>query len=77
MAKPILQIEWADERFVTAKFGITHTPLYNLRKSGAIRSLSLKGKGATYGKRLYHVGSIQEFLASQEALELAVGGLAK
>lgn len=66
MSKETIEKEWADERFVTAKFGITHTPLFNLRKSGAIRSLSLRGQGATYGKRLYHIESIRDFLAAQE-----------
>lgn len=61
--------EWADEKFVTRIFGITHTPLFNLRKAGRIRSLSLKGEGATYGKRLYHIPSLREFLASCEASE--------
>ncbi len=59
--------EWADEKFVTRKFGVTHTPLFNLRKSGKIRSLSLKADGATYGKRLYHIPSLRAFLAQCEA----------
>lgn len=70
MAKLTTAPEWGDEKFVTSNFGITHTPLYNLRKAGAIRSLSLKGEGATYGKRLYHIPSIREFLAGLEAREL-------
>lgn len=71
MAKPLRQIEWADEKIVTATRGITHTPLYNLRKCGAIRSVSLKQEGQKYGKRLYHLPSIDAFLASQEAREIA------
>jgi len=61
--------EWADEKYVTRKFGITHTPLYNLRKAGAIRSVSLRCEGQNYGKRLYHIGSIRKFLAAQEDRE--------
>lgn len=64
--KESIEKEWADEKFVTAKFGITHTPLFNLRKSGAIRSISLRAKGASYGKRLYHIQSIRDFLAARE-----------
>lgn len=71
------QPEWADEKFVTAKFGITHTPLFNLRKSGAIRSLSLRGEGATYGKRLYNIASIEAFLAGREARETSGERVAK
>jgi hypothetical protein len=61
--------EWADEKFITRNYGITHTPLFNLRKSGAIRSLALREEGAKYGKRLYHVPSVEAFLASCEARE--------
>jgi hypothetical protein len=71
MAKPKHEIQWADEKTVTATRGITHTPLYNLRKSGVIRSVSLKQEGQKYGKRLYHLPSIDAFLASQEAREIA------
>jgi hypothetical protein len=58
--------EWASEKYVTLKFGITHTPLYNLRKAGRIRSVSLRCAGQNYGKRLYNIDSIREFLAAQE-----------
>ena len=61
--------EWADEKYITRTFGITHTPLYNLRKAGVIRSASLRLEGFKYGKRLYHIGSIREFLAEQESKE--------
>jgi hypothetical protein len=71
MAKPIHDIQWADEKTVTATRGITHTPLYNLRKSGVIRSVSLKQEGQKYGKRLYNLASIDSFLAIQEAREIA------
>lgn len=65
--------EWADEKYITARHGITHTPLYNLRKSGKIRSISLKSSdGAKYGKRLYHVPTIDAFLADLEAQEMEV-----
>ena len=62
--------EWADEKFVTATRGITHTPLFNLRKAGKIRSLSLKVDGAKYGKRLYHIPTIDLFLASLEERDI-------
>lgn len=80
MAKPLTPPEWADEKFVTATRGITHTPLFNLRKAGKIRSLSLKVDGAKYGKRLYHIPTIDLFLASLEARDIqteAAAGQAK
>jgi hypothetical protein len=60
---------WADEKYVTRNYGITHTPLFNLRKSGAIRSLSLKAEGASYGKRLYSIPSIETYLTRCEMRE--------
>lgn len=65
--------EWANEKYITAKFGLGHTPLFNLRKAGKIRSLSSKGEGQKYGIRLFHVGSVRSYLASQEALETKGG----
>lgn len=62
--------EWADEKFVTRNFGITHSPLFRLRKSGTIRSVSLRPEGASYGKRLYYVPSVREYIATMEAREL-------
>lgn len=59
--------EWAREKYVTGNFGLTHTILYNLRLEKKIRSVSLRGEGKQYGARLYHVGSIREYLAGQEA----------
>jgi hypothetical protein len=61
--------EWGDEKYITRVFGITHTPLYNIRKAGVIRSVSLRLEGCKYGKRLYHIGSIREFFAKQESKE--------
>jgi hypothetical protein len=63
--------EWADEKYITHNFGLTHTPIFNLRKAGKIRSLSTKGEAQKYGKRLFHVGSVRAFLAAQEERELA------
>ena len=63
--------EWAREKEITARFGMSHTILYNLRKRGAIRSVSLRSDGAKYGARLFHVGSIREYIERQEAKETA------
>jgi hypothetical protein len=67
--------QWADEKYVTRNYGITHTPLFNLRKSGAIRSLALRAEGAKYGKRLYSIPSIEVYLARCEKREkMGAGG---
>ncbi len=62
--------EWADEKYITPTFGLGHTPLFNLRKAGLIRSISTAGPGQKYGKRLYHIGSIREWIAGQEDRQL-------
>ncbi|TAG09503.1 MAG: hypothetical protein EAZ42_06565 [Verrucomicrobia bacterium] len=61
--------EWAREKQVTAQFGLSHMILFNLRKEGKIRSLSLRGEQKRYGARLFHLPSIREYLAKQEDLE--------
>lgn len=62
--------EWAREKQITAQFGLTHTILYNLRREGKIRTVSLRGEGKQYGARLFNVASVREFLANQEAMEV-------
>lgn len=64
--------EWGDEKFVTRNFGLTHTPLFNLRKAGKIRSISTRGEGQKYGKRLFYLQSIRDYFAEQERAELAM-----
>jgi len=63
-------VEWAREKQITARYGLSHMILFGLRKAGKIRTVSLKGEGKQYGARLFNVASIEAFLASQEALEL-------
>jgi hypothetical protein len=67
MSKPQAQAEWAREKQITAQFGLTKMILFNLRKAGKIRSVSLRAEGAQYGARIYNVASINEYIAAQEA----------
>jgi methyl coenzyme M reductase gamma subunit len=70
MSKDVLhKPRWADEKFITQNYGLTHTPLFNLRKAGKIRSISTATDGAKYGKRLYCIDSIEAFFAAQEQNE--------
>jgi hypothetical protein len=43
-------------------FGLSRTHLYKLGKEGLIRTVSLRGRGTTRGRRLYSVDSIRAFL---------------
>ena len=61
--------EWGDEKVIFRCFGLTRTPLFNLRKAGKIRSVSTAHGGATYGKRLFHIQSVRDFLEAQEIAE--------
>lgn len=63
------EAEWTRERQIVAQFGLSHTILYNLRREGKIRTVSLREQGKKYGARLYNLASIREFLANQEAID--------
>ena len=68
---------YADERYISRQFGLGHTSLYNLRKAGLIRSVSTRQPGQKYGKRLFYLQSIRDFLLSQEASESQQEGTAR
>lgn len=68
-SEPQRDPEWARERYVSAQFGLSHTLLYNLRRDGRIRSVSLRGEGKSYGARLFNIASIRQYLSCQEAAE--------
>ena len=42
--------EWADKKYIRRVFGITHRPLYNLRKKEVLRTVSLRREGQKYGR---------------------------
>jgi len=67
--KLLTEPEWAREKGITAQFALSHMILFTLRKEKKIRTLSLKGEGKKYGARLYHIGSVREYLAGCEAAE--------
>ena len=64
--KTEIEPEWAREKYITARFGLSHMILFSLRKAGKIRSLSLRDETEKYGARLFHVGSVRSYLADQE-----------
>jgi hypothetical protein len=59
------EAEWMREREITARFGLSHTLLFNLRRAGEIESVSLRLEGKNYGARLFNVQSVRAFLARQ------------
>ena len=61
--------EWADKKYIRRVSGITHRPLYNLRKKEVLRTVSLRREGQKYGRIFYHIGRIREFLSEQESKE--------
>lgn len=51
-------------------FGLSRTHLYKLGIEGSVKTVSLRGRGTTRGRRLYSVDSIRAFInASMEGGE--------
>jgi len=63
--------EWARESYITQRFGLGHTSLYNLRKKRKIRSSSTLVEGEKRAVRLFHVGSVRQFIEDSEEGALA------
>jgi hypothetical protein len=54
--------EFCDGKQLYSLFGLTRTHAYQLVAEGKIRSVCIRRKGATRGRRLYDCGSVREFL---------------
>jgi hypothetical protein len=58
-------VGYADARMM---FGLSRTHLYKLGIEGSVKTVSLRGRGTTRGRRLYSVDSIRAFIhASMES----------
>jgi len=57
--------EFLDARGVQALFSIRRSLLYELLNGGHIKSVSLRRRGQSRGKRLFSVDSIRDFLHRQ------------
>jgi hypothetical protein len=57
--------EFLDARGVEVRFSIRRSLLYELHNGGHIKSVSLRRRGRSRGKRLFDVRSIREFLRAQ------------
>jgi hypothetical protein len=57
--------EFLDARGVEARFSIRRSLLYELHNGGHIKSVSLRRRGQSRGKRLFSVDSIRQFLREQ------------
>jgi len=57
--------EFLDARGVEGRFSIRRSLLYELHNGGHIKSVSLRRRGQSRGKRLFAVDSIREFLRKQ------------
>ncbi len=69
--KALTDPEWLREKQVISQFALSHMILFNLRKEGKIRTVSLRGEGKQYGARLFNVASIREYIAKQESMEVS------
>jgi hypothetical protein len=57
--------EFLDAKGVEGRFSIRRSLLYELHNDGHIKSVSLRRRGQSRGKRLFSVDSIRQFLAKQ------------
>jgi len=57
--------EFLDARGVEGRFSIRRSLLYELHNRGHIKSVSLRRRGQSRGKRLFSVASIRDFLIKQ------------
>jgi len=57
--------EFLDAKGVEARYSIRRSLLYELHYGGHIKSVSLRRRGQSRGKRLFSVDSIREFLRAQ------------
>jgi hypothetical protein len=57
--------EFLDARGVEGRFSIRRSLLYELHNGGHIKSVSLRRRGQSRGKRLFSVDSIRAFLREQ------------
>ena len=65
-ASPVCDAEFLDSAGVFRQFNLKRTYLYELLKLGLIKGVSLRPHGSCHrGKRLWHVGSLRAYLASQ------------
>ncbi len=56
---------WGDVKTIAKLFGITRSPLYRLMATGRIKTTSLLDDGASRGKRLFHIPSLEAYLESK------------
>jgi hypothetical protein len=57
--------EWLDAKGVDGCFSIKRSLLWELYTGGHIKSVSLRRRGRSRGKRLFSVDSIRQFLRKQ------------
>jgi hypothetical protein len=54
--------EWTDFRGIQCMFGLRRSTAYHLVDEGLIKSVALKEPGEKRGKRLFHVGSVRQYI---------------
>ena len=60
--------EYGDARDVQRIFGLKEALLYLLDRDGQVKSVSIKGRGQSRGKRLYDFASIRALLGKGHAI---------
>ena len=71
LAEANLDPEFAGHARVRDLFDLSRTHLHRLSTEGLIRSVSLRQRGKTRGRRLYDVQSVRDYLAANMKTEVA------
>ncbi len=71
VAEGNLYPEFAGHAKIRALFDLSRTHLYRLATEGKIKSVSLRERGKTRGRRLYDVQSVKSYLAASMEKEVA------
>ena len=72
IAEGNLYPEFAGHAKMRELFDLSRTHLYRLSSEGKIRSVSLRERGKTRGRRLYDVQSVRDYLAANMEVEVAL-----
>ena len=70
VAEANLDPEFAGYAKMRDLFDLSRTHLYRLSSEGKIRSVSLRERGKTRGRRLYDVQSVRDYLAANMEVEV-------
>ena len=61
-----IRTEWGDYGDCELAFGLSRSFIYQRMKEGQIRSVLVRGRGRSRGKRIFSFASIRQLIAAEE-----------